>query len=81
MDTAATRQFTFRLPGTLVARVETCVEHIQSFGMPITRADIVRLLLSHALDHGACKELSSLFARAAVKTKSAARKRVAKRRS
>lgn len=78
MDTA-TRQFTFRLPDALVERVESCVERIQSFGMPITRADVVRLLLSHALDHGACKDFTTLFARAAGKSKVAARKRTARR--
>lgn len=72
---STTRQLTFRLPEALVDRVEDCVARIQSFGMPITRADVVRLLLFHALDHGACKDFTSLFGRPRAKAKAAARKR------
>jgi hypothetical protein len=55
MNEQAARQFSFRLPGGLVDRVEQCVEHLQATGLDVTRADVVRLLLKHALDATHCK--------------------------
>jgi hypothetical protein len=52
---AAARQFSFRLPGNLVERVEGCAEEIRAAGLQVTRADVVRLLLTHALDATHCK--------------------------
>jgi hypothetical protein len=57
----AARQFSFRLPGLLVARVESCTEKIRDAGLDVTRADVVRLLLKHALDTTHC-DLSLLLA-------------------
>jgi hypothetical protein len=62
MDLALTKQLTFRLPQTLVDRVEDCVTSIQEkSGMNVTRADVVRLLLTRALDSAGC-DLQQLFA-------------------
>ncbi len=55
MSTQAARQFSFRLPGALVDRVEQCMERLQETGLEVTRADVVRLLLKHALDATHCK--------------------------
>ena len=50
-----TKQLTFRLPEALIARVEDCVSRIQvQSGFNVTRADVVRMLLTHALDDAAC---------------------------
>jgi len=51
----AARQFSFRLPGDLVERVENCMEEMREAGLEVTRADVVRLLLKHALDATHCK--------------------------
>jgi hypothetical protein len=51
----AARQFSFRLPEALVERVEGCAEEIRAAGLEVTRADVVRLLLKHALDSTHCK--------------------------
>ncbi|HET6339203.1 MAG TPA: hypothetical protein VFG30_38565 [Polyangiales bacterium] len=48
------RQFSFRLPKSLVDRVEQCADGIRESGFEVTRADIVRLLLNHALDSTQC---------------------------
>jgi hypothetical protein len=50
----AARQFSFRLPEPLVARVESCTQKIRNTGLDVTRADVVRLLLKHALDATNC---------------------------
>ena len=50
----AARQFSFRLPEPLVARVESCTAKIRNTGLDVTRADVVRLLLKHALDATNC---------------------------
>jgi hypothetical protein len=52
---AAAKQFSFRLPEGLVERVEDCMEELQGKGLEVTRADVVRLLLKHALDTTHCK--------------------------
>lgn len=49
------KQFSFRLPDVLVERVEACTEAIRSRGLDVTRADVVRLLLTHALDTTDCQ--------------------------
>jgi hypothetical protein len=54
-DTVVAKQFSFRLPEDLVARVEGCVEKFRASGLELTRADVVRLLLKHALDATRCK--------------------------
>jgi hypothetical protein len=51
----AARQFSFRLPESLVAQIERCMEEIRAVGLDVTRADVVRLLLKHALDATHCK--------------------------
>ncbi len=50
----ASKQFSFRLPETLVERVEHCAHAMRSSGLDVTRADVVRLLLNHALDSTNC---------------------------
>jgi hypothetical protein len=50
----ASRQFSFRLPQSLVDRVEDCVDSIRVQGLDVTRADVVRLLLNHALETTKC---------------------------
>jgi len=51
----ASRQFSFRLPGGLVERLEECTGRLQDAGLEVTRADVVRMLLKHALDVTHCK--------------------------
>jgi len=51
----AARQFSFRLPERLVERVEHCMGELQAAGLEVTRADVVRMLLKHALDATHCK--------------------------
>jgi Arc/MetJ-type ribon-helix-helix transcriptional regulator len=51
----AAKQFSFRLPDALVERVEQCVTELREAGLEVTRADVVRLLLRHALDATQCK--------------------------
>ena len=50
-----TRQFSFRLPKSLVDRVERCVSTVHESGLDLTRTEVVRLLLNHALDATQCK--------------------------
>lgn len=50
MTQEAAKQFSFRLAEALVERVEGCAEEIRATGLEVTRADVVRLLLKHALD-------------------------------
>jgi hypothetical protein len=51
----ASKQFSFRLPEDLVQRVEACAHVIRANGLDVTRADVVRLLLNHALDATKCR--------------------------
>jgi hypothetical protein len=51
----AAKQFSFRLPEGIVERVEHCTAELQMAGLDVTRADVVRLLLKHALDATQCK--------------------------
>jgi hypothetical protein len=69
---AAAKQFSFRLPEGLVDRVENCMIQLQAAGLEVTRADVVRLLLKHALDSTHCK-LELLLGRG--RAKGSARKR------
>jgi hypothetical protein len=69
----AAKQFSFRLPEDLVDRVENCTEELRSSGLELTRADVVRMLLKHALDTTHCK-LQLLLGRN--KNKKRARKRL-----
>ncbi|HYO97966.1 MAG TPA: hypothetical protein VER33_25860 [Polyangiaceae bacterium] len=55
MQEAAARQFSFRLPTALVERVDTCTDRMQTAGLEVTRADVVRMLLKHALDDTRCR--------------------------
>jgi Arc/MetJ-type ribon-helix-helix transcriptional regulator len=48
------RQFSFRLPKSLVDRVEECTDGVRASGLDVTRADVIRLLLNHALDSTKC---------------------------
>jgi hypothetical protein len=57
-----TTQLTFRLPDDLVTRVEDCVARIRETSrLNITRAEVVRLLLTRALDSVGC-DLNELIA-------------------
>jgi hypothetical protein len=51
----ASKQFSFRLPEVLVQRVEDCADGMRAKGLDVTRADVVRLLLNHALDATHCE--------------------------
>jgi hypothetical protein len=51
----AGKQFSFRLPEELIERVEACTAGIQATGLDVTRADVVRLLLKHALEATQCR--------------------------
>ena len=51
----ASKQFSFRLPEGLVDRVEECADQMRAIGLEVTRADVVRLLLNHALDATRCR--------------------------
>lgn len=44
------KQFSFRLPPALVGRVEQCVKATRARGLDLNRADVVRLLLTYALN-------------------------------
>lgn len=70
---AAAKQFSFRLPEGLVERVEGCTEEIRATGLEVTRADVVRLLLKHALDTTHCK-LELLFGKRPRKRKRSAQR-------
>ncbi len=48
------KQYTFRLPEALVARVDECLTRIQRSGLTVTRTDVVRMLIKHALDTVHC---------------------------
>jgi hypothetical protein len=48
------KQFSFRLPQSLVDRVEACARGVRASGLDVTRADVVRLLLNHALESTKC---------------------------
>jgi Arc/MetJ-type ribon-helix-helix transcriptional regulator len=54
MTTAVTKQFSFRLSDSLVERIEKCMSKIREAGLYVNRADVVRILLQHALDDTHC---------------------------
>jgi hypothetical protein len=54
-ESVACKQFSFRLPQDLVDEVEGCAKHIRAQGLEVTRADVVRLLLNHALEATKCR--------------------------
>ena len=54
-QSAASRQFSFRLPEVLVEQIEQCTETIRAKGLDVSRADVVRLLLSHSLAATKCR--------------------------
>lgn len=51
----AARQFSFRLPEPLIERLERCKTELEAAGLEVTRAEVVRLLLKHALDATHCR--------------------------
>jgi hypothetical protein len=56
MTTAeASRQFSLRLPASLVDQLETCMAEFKSQGLDMSRTDVVRLLLNHSLKATKCK--------------------------
>ena len=66
----ASKQFSFRLPKSLVERVEQCADGIRASGLEVTRADVVRLLLNHALESTQCNLNRLLRAPPAKKSRS-----------
>lgn len=70
----AARQFSFRLPPDLVDRVERCTDHIRDTGLDLTRADVVRLLLKHALDASDC-DLGTLLGAPSTKSSKTKKRR------
>lgn len=60
MSEEAARQFSFRLPDSLIERIEQCQNSLRSTGLDVNRADVVRLLLKHALDATHCN-IDQLF--------------------
>lgn len=66
MAEEAARQFSFRLPDTLVERIEQCQHTLRASGLDVNRADVVRLLLKHALDATHCN-MDQLFGARPVK--------------
>ena len=61
MSERGSKQYTFRLPDKLVARIDECLERIRGSGLTVSRTDVVRMLIKHALDtiHCDVKELLS----------------------
>ncbi len=51
----AARQFSFRLSEGLIEHVEPCMTQLRATGLDVTHADVVRLLLKHAIDATHCK--------------------------
>jgi hypothetical protein len=74
MAQEAARQFSFRPPEGLVERVEGCAENMRARGLDVTRADVVRLLLNHALDATRCKLEPLVGGRAPRKRRRSARR-------
>lgn len=50
MPTERTRQLAFRLPESLIERIEGCEQKINESGLTVSRTDVVRLLLTYALN-------------------------------
>lgn len=60
---AQTRQLAFRLPQDLIGRIHACEEHMKLAGLNVSRTDVVRLLLTYALNTSEC-DLARLLGRA-----------------
>lgn len=57
MSTDETQQTAFRLPTSLINRLDTYAARLSAVhGLPVTRADAVRLLLTRGLDEAARKQ-------------------------
>lgn len=69
----ASKQFSFRLPEELVSQIEQCAAGIRAKGLDVSRADVVRLLLNHALTSTKCKLNLLLGSNAAAKASVAGR--------
>ena len=54
MPAQRTRQLAFRLPNELIGRIEQCEKHICATGLDVSRTDVVRLLLTYALNATDC---------------------------
>ncbi len=54
MPEQSSKQYTFRLPDKLVARIDECLERIRATGLTVSRTDVVRMLIKHALDTIRC---------------------------
>jgi hypothetical protein len=54
-EATAAKQFSFRLPEGLIEKVERCTSELRATGLDVTRTDVVRLLLKHALDTTHCR--------------------------
>lgn len=61
MSDATTQQYSFRLPKDLISRLDGCMATMRDAGLELTRADVVRLLLNHALETTKC-DLAVLLA-------------------
>lgn len=61
MSQIETRQLAFRLPEPLIGRLEDCENHIRTTGLNVSRTELVRLLLSFALDATGC-DITALLA-------------------
>lgn len=61
-----TRQLAFRLPLSLIERIEACEQQIRQTGLNLSRTDVVRLLLTYALNKSQ-SDLKELLSPAAAK--------------
>jgi hypothetical protein len=50
----STRQLAFRLPLQLLGRIERCERTLTDSGLSVSRTDVVRLLLTYALNKTGC---------------------------
>lgn len=50
MTSERTRQLAFRLPHGLIERIDSCEEQARETGLNLSRTDVVRLLLTYALN-------------------------------
>lgn len=50
MASKPTRQLAFRLPQDLISRIQRCEDEIAERGLRLSRTDVVRLLLTYALN-------------------------------
>ena len=78
LEDTATRQLTFRFPEALIERVDDCVRHLHTSGLRLTRADVVRLLVHHALTETDCDLRRLLDAKAPPPVRRKATKRRAR---